>query len=95
MLKALVAAALVCAPIAVQAAPSSACVPAEEVARYLITRYGEHLIGTRPAKLMSKLQLYASVQGTWTILHTDGKQACIIAAGKDWQVPQILLGTPA
>lgn len=61
----------------------------------LLKQYGEVLVGTRPSRFPTTLGLYVSPTGTWTIVRRNGKRACIVEAGTDWEAPTMMVGTSA
>lgn len=89
------AAVAMLAATSVEAAPTEPCVPVAQLNNYLMMRYGEYRIGTRPGTFPYRLWLFASKSGTWTVVKVNGSEACIIEAGRDWSVPTKIHGNHA
>lgn len=68
------------------AAASPPCAPYEHMARFLADRFGETPRGIGLVDDKRVVQLFASVEGSWTILVTNtAGRACIMAAGEGWE----------
>lgn len=91
------AAVAMLAATSVEAAPPAEeiCSKPQELHRVLVFRHGERIIGSITGPMLSRIQLYASAAGTWTLVRTDAKQSCILEAGRNWDLPTIELGTSA
>jgi hypothetical protein len=71
----------------VMAAPAhaEACAPRDEFARHLETTYQEMAQGVGVANDGSMFEIFASVNGSWSLLITNGRKiSCIVAAGDMW-----------
>jgi hypothetical protein len=81
-------AALGCSGVMVAMAASAhagACAPRDEFAKHLETNYQEMAQGIGVASDGSMLEIFASRNGTWSLLITSGRKiSCIIAAGDMW-----------
>ena len=83
----LIACLLLLAPIAATAQEQPRCAPFDQVAAMLAAEYQE----TRVAQGIvtggeAMLALFASPQGTWTVVFVrDDGMACFAAGGNDWQ----------
>ena len=81
----------------VTASPASAaaCAPRDDFARHLESTYQEKSEGLGVANDGSLFELFASDNGTWSLLITNGsKISCIVAAGDMW-VSKPVLGPEA
>lgn len=64
------------------------CAPLDQVEAHLAAEYQETRVGQGiTASGRAMLMLYASPQGTWTVLMVNPEKiACPAAEGRDWQV---------
>ncbi|WP_262268658.1 MULTISPECIES: hypothetical protein [Microvirga] len=86
------------AAIALGGAPASAqtsCGPREQLVKLLADQYKEDPVGIGLARPGQVLEVFASSNGTWTMVMTmpDGK-ACMIAAGDNWEMVTRIKGSP-
>jgi len=83
--------ALATAPAGAQ----SSCGPREQLVKLLSDQYKEDPIGIGLAQPGQVLEVFASSNGTWSMVMTmpDGK-ACLIAAGDNWEMVSRVKGRP-
>lgn len=71
------------------AAPAQAetrCGPRDAVLKMLAERYDETRRGMGLAGQTQVLEVYASKDGTWTVLVTDPEgRSCLVASGQGWE----------
>jgi hypothetical protein len=94
----LVPVAATAALAALYASPASAqtaCGPREQLVKLLADQYKEDPIGIGLAQPGQVLEVFASSNGSWTMVMTmpDGK-ACMIAAGDNWEMVTKIKGNP-
>lgn len=76
--------ALILASEPAQAAPR--CAPRAEVLEMLAERYDETRRGIGIAGPTQVLEVFASTDGTWTVLVTDpAGRSCLVASGRSWE----------
>jgi hypothetical protein len=65
----------------------SACGPREQLVKILTDQYKEDPVGIGLSQPGQVLEVFASSNGSWTMVMTmpDGK-ACMIAAGDNWEM---------
>lgn len=64
---------------------NSVCAPRDDVVAQLNTQFNENQKALGLLGEQAVLEVYASEQGSWTILTTDiNGTSCIIAAGEGW-----------
>ncbi|MBQ0823049.1 hypothetical protein KBI52_22940 [Microvirga sp. HBU67558] len=90
--------AILGAAIALGGTPASAqtsCGPREQLVKLLADQYKEGPVGIGLAQPGQVLEVFASSNGTWTMVMTmpDGK-ACMIAAGDNWEMVTKIKGNP-
>jgi|SRR5215207_6235523 hypothetical protein len=73
----------------------SACGPREQLVKLLSDQYKEGPVGMGLAQPGQVLEVFASSNGSWTMVMTmpDGK-ACMIAAGDNWEMVTKIKGSP-
>ena len=73
----------------------SSCGPREHLVKLLSDQYKEDPIGIGLAQPGQVLEVFASSNGSWTMVMTrpDGK-ACLIAAGDNWEMVTKIKGSP-
>ncbi|MEE1612043.1 hypothetical protein [Microvirga sp. CF3016] len=86
------------ATVALGLAPASAqtsCGPREQLVKLLADQYKEDPVGMGLAQPGQVLEVFASSNGSWTMVMTmpDGK-ACMIAAGDNWEMVTKIKGNP-
>ena len=71
---------------AAQVVTAPQCAKHQQLVGYLAKKYSENPVAIGTVNENRYMQLFVSPQGSWTILvtRTDG-QACIIAAGENWE----------
>jgi hypothetical protein len=84
--------------IALGSAPANAqssCGPREQLVKLLADQYKEDPVGIGLAPPGQVLEVFASSNGSWTMVMTmpDGK-ACLIAAGDNWEMVTRIKGSP-
>ena len=69
------------------ASAQSACGPREQLVKLLADQYKEDPVGMGLSQPGQVLEVFASSNGSWTMVMTmpDGK-ACMIAAGDNWEM---------
>lgn len=91
-------AAAACIVAALSATPASAveparssCAPRAMIVQHLATQNKEQPMAVGQAEHGSRLELFTSPDGTWTLLFTlSNGMSCLLNAGTDWQtVPRI------
>ena len=77
------------------AAAQSSCGPREQLVKLLADQYKEDPVGIGLAQPGQVLEVFASPNGSWTMVLTmpDGK-ACLIAAGDNWEMVTKIKGSP-
>jgi hypothetical protein len=77
------------------AAAQSSCGPREQLVKLLADQYKEDPVGIGLAQPGQVLEVFASSNGTWSMVMTmpDGK-ACLIAAGDNWEMVTKIKGKP-
>jgi hypothetical protein len=77
------------------AGAQSSCGPREQLVRLLADQYKEDPIGIGLAQPGQVMEVFASSNGSWTMIMTmpDGK-ACMIAAGDNWEMVTKIKGSP-
>ena len=90
--------AILGAIIALGSTPASAqssCGPREQLVKMLADQYKEDPVGMGLAQLGQVIEVFASANGSWTMVMTmpDGK-ACLIAAGDNWEMVTKIKGNP-
>jgi len=77
------------------ASAQSSCGPREHLVKLLSDQYKEDPIGIGLAQPGQVLEVFASSNGTWSMVMTmpDGK-ACLIAAGDNWEMVTRVKGSP-
>ncbi|MBF9197614.1 hypothetical protein [Microvirga terrestris] len=83
---------------AIAASPASAqsvCGPREHLVKLLADHYKEDPVGMGLSQPGQILEVFASSNGSWTMVMTmpDGK-ACMIAAGDSWEMVIKVKGNP-
>jgi hypothetical protein len=73
----------------------SACGPREQLVKLLADQYKEDPVGMGLSQPGQVLEVFASSNGSWTMVMTlpDGK-ACMIAAGDNWEMVTKIKGSP-
>ncbi|NBJ12037.1 hypothetical protein [Microvirga arsenatis] len=73
----------------------AACGPREQLVKLLSDQYKEDPVGIGLAQPGQVLEVFASSNGSWTMVMTmpDGK-ACMIAAGDNWEMVTRVKGSP-
>jgi hypothetical protein len=81
--------------VAPPAGAQSACGPREQLVRLLASQYKEDPVGMGLSQPGQVLEVFASSNGSWTMVMTmpDGK-ACMIAAGDNWEMLTKVKGSP-
>ena len=79
-------AALSCAPASNAFAVQVQCAKHNQMVGLLSKKYSENPVAMGTVSEDRYMQLFVSLEGSWTILvtKTDG-QACIVAAGNNWE----------
>jgi len=90
--------AILGAIIALGSTPASAqssCGPREQLVKMLADQYKEDPVGMGLAQPGQVIEVFASSNGSWTMVMTmpDGK-ACLIAAGDNWEMVTKIKGNP-
>jgi hypothetical protein len=90
--------AILGAIIALGSTPASAqssCGPREQLVKMLADQYKEDPVGMGLAQPGQVIEVFASSNGSWTMVMTmpDGK-ACLIAAGDNWEIVTKIKGNP-
>ena len=90
--------AILGAIIALGSTPASAqssCGPREQLVKMLADQYKEDPVGMGLAQPGQVIEVFASTNGSWTMVMTmpDGK-ACLIAAGDNWEMVTRIKGNP-
>jgi hypothetical protein len=77
------------------ASAQSACGPREQLVKILADQYKEDPVGMGLSQPGQVLEVFASSNGSWTMVMTmpDGK-ACMIAAGDNWEMVTKVKGNP-
>ncbi len=77
------------------ASAQSACGPREQLVKLLADQYKEDPVGMGLSQPGQVLEVFASSNGSWTMVMTmpDGK-ACMIAAGDNWEMVTKIKGSP-
>jgi hypothetical protein len=77
------------------ASAQSSCGPHEQLVKVLADQYKEDPVGIGLAQPGQVLEVFASSNGSWTMVMTmpDGK-ACLIAAGDNWEMVAKIKGSP-
>jgi hypothetical protein len=77
------------------ASAQSACGPREQLVNLLADQYNEDPVGIGLSQPGQVLEVFASSNGSWTMVMTmpDGK-ACMIAAGDNWEMVTKVKGNP-
>jgi hypothetical protein len=77
------------------AGAQSSCGPREQLVKVLADQYKEDPVGIGLAQPGQVLEVFASSNGSWTMVMTmpDGK-ACLIAAGDNWEMVAKIKGSP-
>ena len=77
------------------ASAQSACGPREQLVKLLSDQYKEESVGMGLSQPGQVLEVFASSNGSWTMVMTmpDGK-ACMIAAGDNWEMVTKVKGSP-
>ena len=91
----LAALAALAAAAASPASAQSACGPREQLVKLLASQYKEDPVGMGLSQPGQVLEVFASSNGSWTMVMTmpDGK-ACMIAAGDHWEMVTKIKGNP-
>jgi hypothetical protein len=64
---------------------AAACAPRDEFAKHLATNYKEESQGIGVTNDGSLFEVFASDNGSWSLLITNGRKiSCIVAAGEMW-----------
>lgn len=63
------------------------CGPREALPTIMWDQYGEVLAWQGVAVDGSLIELYLSLEGTWTVVQVNGAVACSRANGEDWMIP--------
>ena len=73
----------------------TACGPREQLVKLLADQYKEDPVGMGLSQPGQVLEVFASSNGSWTMVMTmpDGK-ACMIAAGDNWEMVTKIKGSP-
>ena len=73
----------------------TSCGPREQLVKLLADQYKEDPVGMGLAQPGQVLEVFASSNGSWTMVMTmpDGK-ACMIAAGDNWEMVTKIKGNP-
>lgn len=73
------------AVIATSPVIAAACAPRDEFAKHLATNYREESQGIGVTNDGSLFEVFASDNGSWSLLITNGRKiSCIVAAGEMW-----------
>ncbi|MCD6070324.1 MAG: hypothetical protein K0S42_840 [Microvirga sp.] len=77
------------------ASAQSACGPGEQLVKLLADQYKEDPVGMGLSQPGQILEVFASSNGSWTMVMTmpDGR-ACLIAAGDNWEMVTRVKGSP-
>ena len=77
------------------ASAQQACGPREQLVKLLASQYKEDPVGMGLSQPGQVLEVFASSNGSWTMVMTmpDGK-ACMIAAGDNWEMVTKIKGNP-
>ncbi|MFL4994461.1 MAG: hypothetical protein ACJ8DV_24665 [Microvirga sp.] len=77
------------------ASAQSSCGPREQLVKMLADQYKEDPVGMGLAQPGQVIEVFASTNGSWTMVMTmpDGK-ACLIAAGDNWEIVTKIKGNP-
>ncbi|MCC2650023.1 MAG: hypothetical protein K0R61_2624 [Microvirga sp.] len=77
------------------ASAQSACGPREQLVKLLADQYKEDPVGMGLSQPGQILEVFASSNGSWTMVMTmpDGR-ACLIAAGDNWEMVTRVKGSP-
>lgn len=77
------------------ASAQSACGPREQLVKLLADQYKEDPVGIGLSQPGQILEVFASSNGSWTMVMTmpDGR-ACLIAAGDNWEMVTRVKGSP-
>jgi hypothetical protein len=77
------------------ASAQSSCGPREQLVKMLADQYKEDPVGMGLAQPGQVIEVFASSNGSWTMVMTmpDGK-ACLIAAGDNWEMVTKIKGNP-
>jgi hypothetical protein len=86
---------LAAAPPESSAQAHASCGPRNQLVKLLSDRYKEDPVGIGLAQPGQVLEIFASQTGTWSMVMTmpDG-QACLIAAGDNWEMLTKVKGNP-
>lgn len=68
------------------------CAPLHEITDFLMSEYGEKLVWFGDSAGGARVAILASKEGTWTLIQTDGLNACVLSAGNG---SAFKLGEPA
>ena len=77
------------------AVAQTSCGPREQLVKLLADQYKEDPVGMGLAQPGQVIEVFASSNGSWTMVMTmpDGK-ACLIAAGDNWEMVTRIKGNP-
>lgn len=78
--------AATCAPGATEAQGESPCAARAQLAERLAKKYQESQAGAGLQSTSRIIEVWASLDGTWTIIATDPRGvSCILASGTHWR----------
>ena len=60
------------------------CAPAADAERFLRDTHGEEIVSYGLIPSGALMQLWASPNGSWTIIITDGNISCVVVHGSDY-----------
>lgn len=78
--------------VASPAAAQAPCMPRDDLAAQLASKYNEHVIGVGITS-GALMEIWSAASGTWTITLSNGSGlACVLAAGDSFETLKTTLG---